>query len=78
MVLIWISEPEEETEDVKQFDKKIEAFQQKTFVETALRIGVGFWIKNPKNPKKYIFIKFTREQLERVELGELDLLETRD
>lgn len=79
MVLIWIEkEPEEETEEMKQFDKKIEEFQQKTCIERALRIGVGFWMQNPKNPKKQIFVKFTREQLNRVELGELDLLEIKE
>lgn len=76
MVLIWISEePEEEDEDVKQFCDKVDKFQQKTCIERALRIGVGFWMPNPKNPKKKMFVKFTREQLERVEIGELDLLE---
>lgn len=76
MVLIWISEESvEETEDEKQFSKKIDDFQHKTCIERALRIGVGFWMKNPKNPKENIFVKFTKEQLERVELGELDMLE---
>ena len=78
MVLIWISEEQEEDEDVKQFEKKVDKFQQKTCIERALRIGVGFWMPNPENPKKKMFVKFTREQLERVEIGELDLLEIKE